>query len=1066
MSEPRDNLNWDALEKLAADGGEEELDEVEEIDDVEEVDAASAEDEESGDSRRGRGKKTLPPRADAPGGDAKGGEAGKGEDRKKSADGERTTVSSRMRETLRHSRTRPGQEDTLRSPLVLGLGGAAAILALVGATFYFMIGRQTTEEAFNEGKTLYEEGKYGNAVSSFTKFLNEHGHHDLAEEAILYRSRAEVDKLVRTEKNYGEGLAKLREFVDRHSDNEELFKSHTGYVTERAQQISLEAAEQAGRAKDPELLTVSSDAQTLFKVYATPELKPEEVVAKILGARRVSEAAILKFNVGNDATAGIAAALKKSDTMGAISTWRTLVGRYAELRKDAKILALLRQALDAERDQVSIEELGTAALTEDVASDVAPPASFLFTRRSSTDEVSGGRCVLAVAKDCLYGVDTITGAAVWRRVIGLESPFFPVIEPATGGAIVYHTGTGELQKVEVNTGKLQWRVPVADRASSAPLLANGRALLPTVGGFLYDINLGDGSVTRRVKFSQGISSPALTPDGTRIALAGRLEVFYVLNLATLECERVQYLGDGHADGAIQAPMLSEGPYLIVCENSSGNDRCQVRILDASQTSGELVEVDSAMIDGLVVDAPVIRGQDLFVPSTGERVSAFTVSATAGQKILTTGPVYSGEPTSRYPIFLSTGPERQVWLASRDVRKLQLTAGSLTADQNIAAVGFISQPLQYLDRRLFVGRRRAYTDAVTFTRMDRDTLTSDTQAILGAGIIGLNVKDGQGETLVFANEAGAMFRASTANWTGGGVQEEAGDRLPLHEELAEPLYATAIDKGAVAIAAGGPEPKLFVVNNVGRMDRSFALNAGPVADLGFLADRVLVPVQGKLKLVSVGSQGAVEDFVLPTDQISDAKWSYVAVANETDAVAVLEQGDVILVRYQTTPRQYLGEVTRISLGHSVLVRGDVGDGSIAIADSSGTVHLFDAASLAEPRQRKLPAPVVNDLYIAGGAIFAEVDGHQLHCLAIDGELGEKWKLPLGESSLAGRPLVTAAGLVMPLRDGRVLLVSPADGAVVKTISTGQTLSSGAFQAGSDVLLPTFDGGLLRLTEALP
>ena len=42
-----------------------------------------------------------------------------------------------------------------------------------------------------------------------------------------------------------------------------------------------------------------------------------------------------------------------------------------------------------------------------------------------------------------------------------------------------------------------------------------------------------------------------------------------------------------------------------------------------------------------------------------------------------------------------------------------------------ALGLTSQPLQYVDRKLFHGRRRAYTDAVTFVRMDRDELTSDT-----------------------------------------------------------------------------------------------------------------------------------------------------------------------------------------------------------------------------------------------------------------------------------------------------------------------------------------------------
>jgi outer membrane protein assembly factor BamB len=1057
MPDPRGDLNWDALQALAneshaagADG---------EDGDVFEDEAAPPA------PPAAKGEKSTPSR-EAPARESASREAPpRNESTSASPPASAPApLTDKVRDALRQSRVRPGQEDTLRSPLILSLGGGTAALILIGAVFHFMINRQTTEESFNTAKQLYEEGKFAPAITALTDFLALNGQSSFANEALIYRGRAEVDRQVITAKDYPAGLQKLRDFIDEF-ESSDAFELQREFVAEKGRLIALEAAQQAGVRKDESLLKTSDEARTIFSSYAAQDVKPKERIAVIEAAKRASQAEILRTRTGSEASTAINAALKKNDTLGAIAAWRNLVGRYDELRKDARIAGLLNQVLDAEKARVAVQPLEVTAAA--VQAPATSPIVFTFHARSSTDEVSGGRCVLAVAKDCVYGVDTITGEPRWRHSIGLNAPYFPLVDSSTGTAVAFDSNAAELVKFDINTGKVLWRTPLEDRATASPLLVGGRLLVPTAADRLYDVDFGNGAITRRVQFSQSVSAPALMPGGERIALAGDQEFYYVLNLSALECERVQYLGNGHASGSIVAPLLPMGPYLLVCENQGDGKSSELHLLNAKQTSGELVEVASSRVQGLVVDPPVIRGQDLFVPSTGERVSAFTVSDVAGQPVLTVGPVYPGTGASTAPIYLLTGPERQVWVAGSAVRQLQITGDDLRANPKPEAVGIASQPLQYVDRKLFHGRRRAYTDAVTFIRMDRDTLVGDSQAVLGAKLLAWSVNDKTPPSVVVANEGGIAFRTTPDKWTKGGLQTTDAERLPLNEDLAEPIGATAMDKGQLAMAVGGPEPKLWVLNSVGKIDRSVPLTGGPTAPMAFMSGRVLVPQQGRLKLVSTNSgQAVVEDFTLPTEEMPTARWRYVAPTSDTDVVAALESGDVILARYQTSPRQFLGQVNRISLGAPLHVKGDQADGLVVLADGAGIVHLLDAAGLTEKGQRQLPAAVSNDCYLAGQWIFVETAGQNLLCLNRDEGLTDVWTLPLDGASLAGRPHVAADGLLLPLRDGRILLVNPQDGAVLKTIETGQSLAGGAIAVGTDLLFPTADGGLLRYEAPQP
>ncbi len=55
--------------------------------------------------------------------------------------------------------------------------------------------------------------------------------------------------------------------------------------------------------------------------------------------------------------------------------------------------------------------------------------------------------------------------------------------------------------------------------------------------------------------------------------------------------------------------------------------------------------------------------------------------------------------------------------------------------NVAAIGISSQPNQHVGNLLFNARRRPFSDGVTLTQTDRDTLTSEWQVQVGARFAG-------------------------------------------------------------------------------------------------------------------------------------------------------------------------------------------------------------------------------------------------------------------------------------------------------------------------------------------
>lgn len=970
-------------------------------------------------------------------------------------------MSDRLRSALHHQRERPGEEDTLRSPLVLGLGGLAVTLMLLAAVFYFIGKRRSTQEEFDAARAVFNEGKYAQAITLLQEFANTHLGHPLEQSALMLSGLATADRhLTGAVKDWPKGLDALKTFIQDCRDYEEFESEHPG-IADRASRIARGAAQAAAKTYDRSLLKVSDDAVSLVNTYSPKDAPPTEFLQEVARLRRESEAEILRHETFDEALTSLTGAIESGDPMRALEIRRDLLVRYPEFAKDQRLAKEMQATLQAEVNRTTVESLDRPALTED--DPAAGALTLVFYARSRTDVVSVNEAVCVLAKDCLYGVDTIMGAPVWRRVIGLNTPFFPLREPGTPSLIAFDTRRNELIRLHQNTGELMWRQPLGEPVAGQPLLDEGQLYVPTRSGSLFKIDLQSGAASTRVQFSQSISGPVALLDRTHLVVAGDRDVLYTLTKQPLECVATSYLAQ--QPGSVEAPLLSIGPYVLMSENT-GARQSKVRLLQASDPA-KLTEVASAGVSGRVLDLPVIRGRDLFVPSTGERIAAMTVSDDRGQPPLIVGPTYQVQGGGESTIYLATGPDRQLWMAASALRKLQLTATALEADQTVVAIGLSTQPLQYVGGTMFNARQRPFTSAVTFTQTNRDELTSDWQAVVGARIIASNSVTGDRPSLICVTEAGHVFRTSPQDWQQGGFFGDAV-RLPLSAELRDPIFATPYGEGQLAVAAGGDEPRLWLISRLGQVDSAYSLDAAPEAAPAAMGGRFLLPIQGRLALSSRPGQPPVEPYALPSDEAEQARWRQVIAVDEQNAVAITESGQVLQVRQQSNPRSHLAEVTRIDLQAPVNVAADVQDGQIAIADTQQQVRVLDALTLDATGRRTFDAPVTNDVWLVGDAVFVETDSTQLHCLERGVELPSRWEQPLelDGTALAGRPLDDGDSLIVALVDGRVLRVSAATGEKQAEMHAGCRLAGGPLELAGEQIVTSLDGSLIRVSELAP
>ncbi len=1008
---------------------------------------------------RGDGSDAPPPK-----GDKKKGEAGDAEENDKKK------PKSSLLSSLRSEPTRPGEHDIARSPFVLIMVGGSAALLLTAFTVWFMIFREGSTSMFESARQEMEQGKYAQAIKGFEEFLNEYPRDGRVDEAIRMLGESKIlTEISGATPDWAAGVEALKEFIKVNKDRDD-FSEYYPRILKYAEQIGLGAAKTAESEKNRDLIQISHEGSKLLQRYSPSDSPPTAKLSEIETARQKADAAILKQETWNQTVATIEEAIKDQKPHNGLAARRKLLAQYAEFESSKELKALLERLLDTESQIVQLEALNKDALTKNAAGTAASTYSLINQQRALSDEDSDGRAIVAVSNGCCYGLDAVTFEPVWRRVIGLDSPFFPIkADAGVSGVLLFDTNRKELIYLNRQSGELVWRQPLGDRPEGPPLIRGGQALVPTQAGDLFLVDVETGRIKERLRFPRRLLAPPVhVATSNQIVLAADREVMYTVSLNPFACRKVTYLG--HQPDSLTARLLTMGPYVLVTDTPSPN-ASRIRVLDASNENERMQVVAESSIKGTVYDAPMIRGNQLIVPSRPETLTAFTVSDVSGKDILTLNSSERIESPVDGEIFFTIGPDNVIWMASSALRMLQLSPDGFYVNPRIAAIGQSTQPIQIVDLNVYAGRKLPASQSVSMLQLDRSALTIKSQTVLGSPILDWTTA-GQ-SSLVAITDVGDIYTISGAEVNSGGFEEKPFRGLPLSETMSKPLIVAELATGQIAVHGQSQNqddetiPKLWLVNQSGQVAREYQLKGMLDTKPVMIESGVVLPYPGRLSVVPgiFGGLPRVDDYVPAASRERTLRWKHLVRLSGSDLIAVDDNNTIVKVRFSQAGGPHLEAAAAVKLDAPIDVRPAAGGGVVVVADAEQHLRVLDDTGLTQREQIQLPADISNDLWLIGTFLFVETSDDQLHCFNVKPQLSTVWSLPLGKASLAGQPLLQNGKLIVAETDGQVQIVNVATGAVERKAALGQSLSQGPRLMGQSIVVGSIDGTLYRVDNLL-
>ncbi len=996
------------------------------------------------------------------------------------------------------SQVRPGQQDALRSPLVLGLSLGGLVLVLITGIFWFLISREQSTRLYDRAVAELNDGQYAQSITSFEQFLQQYSGHALHRQAERGLGKALVQKeIAGGTPAWKTGLEQVHGLISKHR-NESDFADLTPVLHRYGEEIALGAARTAAATRDAELLTVSEDAQVILERYSDPASPPTAALNRIKEARVAAVLAIGKQKIFDDSMAAIDTALAAHKPMVALSEREKLVRVYEGFAGVTRVKESLQKALDLERSVIKTSDEERAAETTEKTTAGSPPSLGVFHTRTRTDETSLGRVAYVLGKDCCNAVDTVTGELVWRRTIGFEAPFFPVTATGTQSVVLLYDGyQRSLICCQPLTGKLIWRQPLDGRPRSAPLIHEGQIYLPIDDRSLCRIDLETGRLTERITFSQNVQGPpVLSADGNHLLVPGEMAMIYALSMRPLASTATTFTD--HAAGSIVAPPLVLGKLYLLCENDRA-DSARLRLWNAANPKQPLFELTAKEIRvrGQVRESPVLRGNQLMVPSSGERLAAFSVTDTAGREGLEPVAQYrvtedeeidqrrAANPdqkaaqkvddkseaaenflpaavAARAPMYLVLGPDGRFWGASSAFRRFELGADSIHMDANAIAVGIASQKLQQIGDQFFVGRKAPFHDAVIFSSVDRDRMVSPWRIVLGTAFNEvIPSKDGGA---IAITEAGHVVTLGANRLRQGGFDLKCAVELPLPARINQRLVTSTLHDGRMFLAANGDQSSLWIIGAAGQLEFSTKLGKGDtVQAAGVLVDEgLIVPLSSKLKLLPLSSgKKPVQDWLAPVGEKPSAPWKHLVRLDSDEVLACNREGLLHRIQVRTADVPHLAESAKLQLETPVDVAPAVQGDFLLAALASGQVQLLNWRTFDLDGKRDFAAPVRGTWAVGTTWLVWGGDG-KVHAVSAGRDLPLQWSLDLKGVELAGSPLLEGNQIWLAARDGTVILADT-EGKELRRIQVPQALSMGIKTLADGVFAIAIDGAMYRVNE---
>jgi hypothetical protein len=970
---------------------------------------------------------------------------------------------------------RPGEEEWWRSPWVVGLAALSVLLAVTSVTLFVWNARMLLERELEAAKGAYETGQYALAVERWEAFLLKH---PVASEVPQVRSllaRARVEQfLAGGSPDWKRGLAAIDALVAEFK-NEAEFQDPAGelrtFLVKTAGNVAIGAAQAVVRARRPEDLEFAHAGERLLDLWSPTDSPPTELLASVKSNLLAARNALAEQKEVDTLLARIDAALAASALNDSLDGWRELTRRFQTASNARTVQTRLTKIHDLAKKLCQVNEDSVAATKP--ATTLPVPSLFLGRRtRLRSDEPSQNSGVMAWGGDTLFRLDSVSGDVNWRRSLGPNPPFFPLVVPGNPlGWLAWSSRHKALVKLSAATGESVWEQPSDAPPAGLPALADGQVLVAYADGRLAKYDAETGEKLAEARFGQPIATgPVLSPSGEHVFQAGDRGLMHILRRRPLGLEGTFWTG--HVAGSVVAEPVAVRDYLVLGEIvAPGSGRVRLLKFDASKQT--LREIARESVVGEVRQRPVLRGKHLFVPVFPEGIAVLALSETDDESALADAGRYRPDKPHEGPVSILPGPDDQVWMTGSAVRRLIMGARTLEAAKPELPLGLSAQPLQFENESIYAGKRFPFSRAVQVGRIERSQMLGQYSVTVGAKVLAAASRGDGSITLV--NDLGELFRVPASRVVQGGTELQGLPPLPLPEGLEVPLLATNLGADRLAVAAGGTGPALWIVKGDGggfdKVPIPEALVAPPIE----IKAGLVLPLAGKLQVVSSTGEKRGDEWLAPLGEGTPETWTQVVVGDENQVLAARADGLLGRWEWRTDPSPHLALVTRrddLVAADSLIAR--IGD-QLAVLDREGRLVLIDARTLDTAARTAAPEPGCSGPYALGnllavatrdGKVVAKGAGTNGSGKNGTGTSGTGDDLPTAwetesEGPLAGPPLVDNGEVLVAFVSGVVCRHELATGKRLSRVDVGRMLAFGPRKLGTLVCVGGSDGSVLAV-----
>lgn len=982
----------------------------------------------------------------------------------------------------------PGQEDILRSPLVITLTMTFVVLVSVSLIIWKQLANARRERAYHQARETREKGDFVNAVAQIGGFIENYPTDNRVAEMRALLAMARVEK-------YGRGMSPLwdpaieeaTKFATEAEQDREDYRDYVEDVAEIVRSAAIAYADQAkGRAVPagnrplPPLRTAAASLKSAEG--ARDQMKAaEELHRRLTGAnheglfkkgpyfakKAEALAAIEKARFRLGLLEAMDKGLKAKSAERVYANRDRLVLRFPDQAKDPEVLRFLREANELLRKAVTFDPTSREAYTSPRQEPLGPATSLVLRSRTAggffpSSASPKGMVVYALADGFAYGLDGADGKPLWQVPVGLASPFVPKPIPSAEepSALVFDSRSNELLRLDGRSGKLIWRLELGEPIHAPPLILGNQAAIAAPGGNFMVANLETGKLAGTLKLGRRLASASPIADEQGqyfLALADEANVF-VMSREPLGCVSVVY--NGHSAGSIPCAPARLGRYVVVAENHT-LDACRWSVLLFDDQKGVLIPRQQIEHPGWTWETPPGAGSILWAVTDRGGVQAFAAGGYTELEPFKLITKTTAEAKSSGPAYARAPNERELFVSSSLSGRYDLNADSQAIRQRwtLQSAGPSQGPLQADDRLVVLTQQFQEGVGVALWGVDIDTGSPVWRTVLGVPWTVIPGADPKGNGLKTLLADGRPITIDRDQLASGGFIEQI---LPKPGEVQLPVGPLKrLETNGLTILVPEPHASHLLVREGNepfrRVDLPSPLGTEPL----IVGKDVLIPGEGGRAFLIDPKTGLsrIEPYVSPFDRNRPVRWK-APVTLDGDAIVLADESGLVrrmVRREKPTPR--LSATAQVDLKHAIIADPASTGGAVVLATDDGKIHVLSGRDLSPVGITTLDAPRALGPIEAGGRVFvADSAGN----VVAFGPQGQKlWTVSLQEPPPIVPPVVAKDLVLLLGREGKLLRRSLADGSGRPPLPLDIVASGDPRLVGSDVVIPVSPGSIRLL-----